>query len=52
MGKAPPETKRYCLNCEKVTKFRYDHFIGHSYCSKCGRSSQFAKRPKPKEITQ
>ena len=44
MGKPPPQTVRYCLHCQKNTKFKYDHFIGHSYCSECGRSSQFSTK--------
>ena len=44
MGKISPITKRYCNNCEKVTNFKYDRRIGHSYCVECGRGSLFASK--------
>lgn len=40
--KIPPKTMRYCFNCEKKTKFKFDRIIGHSYCSECGKGSNFA----------
>lgn len=39
----PPETKRYCLNCKKVQKFKYNATIGHSECKYCGL--RFSKKP-------
>ncbi len=50
MGKHPPKTQRYCLNCKEMTKFKYDPFTGHSYCLECGRNSQFAKRKNPNKL--
>jgi hypothetical protein len=32
----PPNTQRFCINCEKVTAFFYDRVIGHSCCCVCG----------------
>ena len=29
-------SERYCLNCEKVTTFKYNKNIGHSECNICG----------------
>lgn len=32
---------RYCKNCKRVNRFKYNQFIGHSECSKClGRSAR------------
>ena len=28
--------KRFCLQCEEVTIFKYERKIGHSRCKKCG----------------
>jgi len=38
----PPKTKRFCINCEKETKFEYNRNIGHSECCECG--FRFAKK--------
>jgi hypothetical protein len=46
----PPLTKRYCTNCQQITKYKYDRVIGHSYCLKCGRSSLFSRREPPKKF--
>lgn len=29
-------SKRYCLKCNRSTKFRYNRNIGHSECTICG----------------
>lgn len=29
-------SKRYCLNCDRITSFVYDGNITHSRCSICG----------------
>lgn len=34
--KIPPDTKRLCLVCEKITKWRYNPKITHSECKECG----------------
>ena len=46
MKKLPPKTKRYCNICKEITTYKYDNFIGHSFCIKCGRSSLYSKKPK------
>ena len=47
-SKIPPQTKRYCTNCKKITSYKFDKMIHHSYCIECGASSMFAKRHEPK----
>ena len=29
-------TKRFCMNCLRVTKFEYVRTVGHSECTECG----------------
>ena len=29
-------TKRYCKICKKMSTFKYDKYLGHSVCLKCG----------------
>lgn len=41
----PPTSIRYCLECKTMRTFRYNKFIGHSECVKCG--SRKARREKP-----
>lgn len=36
---APPRTVRMCAVCKKITKFKYNRFIGHSECEECGKRS-------------
>lgn len=31
-----PYSKRFCINCDKETIFRYNRTIGHSACEVCG----------------
>jgi len=33
---APPATKRWCMQCERMRTFDYNKTIGHSACSQCG----------------
>ena len=40
-------TMRYCKVCEKNTIFKYNKFIGHSECCKCG--SRYGAAIKMKE---
>jgi|TARA_Y100000034_G_scaffold19360_1_gene21864 hypothetical protein len=32
----PPNTKRYCMQCEKMTVFEIIRAIKHSECIECG----------------
>jgi len=32
----PPTTERFCLVCNKMRRFKYNKFIGHSECKVCG----------------
>lgn len=41
----PPSSKRYCLYCKDMRKFKFDRMIGHSACVECG--SHFSKRLAP-----
>ena len=36
MGTVPPKTERFCVACERVTKWSYNRNISHSQCCKCG----------------
>ena len=29
-------SKRFCVNCNKKTKFKFNHIFRHSECSICG----------------
>jgi uncharacterized paraquat-inducible protein A len=35
-------SKRFCVNCEEMRKFKYDKMIGHSRCTICG--SNYSRR--------
>jgi len=39
----PPKTTRFCVICNKRTKWKYNPITGHSECSKCG--SRFTQNP-------
>ena len=43
----PQQTKRYCMLCEKMRRFKYDRFVGHSACVFCG--SRISKKEPPKK---
>ena len=32
----PPMIRKYCMSCERITKFKYNPSIGHSQCTICG----------------
>jgi len=38
------KSRRYCLNCKKVTTFKLKKRIGHSECSECGGCRAWSKR--------
>lgn len=33
------KSRRYCLNCKKITTFKYKRKLGHSKCSECGNTT-------------
>lgn len=45
-----PMSKRYCLTCNRITKFILNEQIGHSRCVKCKQYN--ARSPTKKEIRQ
>jgi len=36
VGEFNPNSKRFCVACEKVRGFRYNRNVGHSECNECG----------------
>ena len=32
----PPKTTRFCINCNKITRFEYNSNVLHSECTECG----------------
>ena len=36
MGTVPPKTIRFCVTCEKETKWAYNRNVTHSQCCQCG----------------
>lgn len=45
----PPTSKRFCLYCDKITKFKYNPSICHSCCVICGSHFSKTKRRKNKD---
>lgn len=41
----PPRTKRYCVNCERMTFFKYNPNVTHSECLRCGGRYSLRKEP-------
>lgn len=39
-----PYSKRFCINCDCETTFRYNRIIGHSACEMCGHFGPDSKR--------
>lgn len=49
---APPDRDKFCLNCNRTTRWKYNPEYGHSECTECGcrftkRKVQEIKKKKP-----
>ena len=45
---SPPNSVRFCLNCNAPRTFKYNHYIRHSECKVCG--CRFARKLPEKEL--
>ena len=46
LKKHPPKTRRWCVNCKKMTKWKYNPHVFHSECTECGCRTALKVPPK------